>query len=589
MSLGKILTFGVGAVISWLLINWFTAPKGKKFTVRPPAPTSSQWKGTVLENPGIRNLSDPSTIVCYDPATGQHIENIPNPTPQDVKNIYEKAKAAQVKWSKTTFDERKAVLTSILDFVIANQESICRASCRDTGKTMIDASLGEVITTCAKLRWTIDHGEEALAEDHRSPGLMMFYKTAKVVYQPMGVVAALVSWNYPFHNAFGPVISALMSGNAIIVKCSEYVAWSSAYYERIIHACLEAHGYDTDLVKFVSGFADVGEAVVNSGVNHVTFIGSPGVGKIVQRNASNILVPCLLELGGKDCAILLKDAGFGQPMSVLMRSVFQNCGQNCVGIERVIVAQEIYDKVVDEMNSRIGKLRQGSVLADGDDVDCGAMTMGNQFEKLEGLVQEAVSKGARLLRGGKRFHHPIHKTGQYFEPTLLVDVTPDMAIANDETFAPIMVIMKHTGPEDAVRIANLCPYGLGSSVFSADKDLAEKICLKLRVGMSNVNDFGVNYLCQSLPFGGVGISGYGRFAGAEGLRGLCVPKAITVDRFPLIKTPIPPILDYPINSASIGYSFIQSVVGMIYATGIIERVNFVICIIKAFLWKKPVA
>lgn len=130
---------------------------------------------------------------------------------------------------------------------------------------------------------------------------------------------------------------------------------------------------------------------------------------------------------------------------------------------------------------------------------------------MEGLVQEAVSRGARLLKGGKRYHHPKHIHGQYFEPTLLVDVTPDMAIANEEAFAPIMVIMKHTGPEDAVRVANACPYGLGSSVFSADKSLAERMCLQLKVGMTNVNDFAVNYLCQSLPFGGVGISGYGRF------------------------------------------------------------------------------
>lgn len=126
-------------------------------------------------------------------------------------------------------------------------------------------------------------------------------------------------------------------------------------------------------------------------------------------------------------------------------------------------------------------------------------------------MQDAVSRGARLLKGGKRYQHPKHTHGQYFEPTLLVDVTPEMEIANEEVFAPIMVIMKHTGPEDAVRVVNACPYGLGASVFSADKALAERMCLDLRVGMANVNDFAVNYLCQSLPFGGVGISGYGRF------------------------------------------------------------------------------
>lgn len=474
-------------------------------------------------------------------------------------------------------------MKSLLAFVLENQETICQVGCRDTGKTMIDASLGEVITTCAKLRWTIDNGEEVLADDYRSPGLMMMYKNSKVVYQPLGVVSALVSWNYPFHNAIGPVISALMSGNGIIVKCSEYVAWSSRYYEQIIKKCLEVNGFDPDIVQFISGFADVGEEIVRSGVNHVTFIGSPPVGKLVQRNAADHLVPCVLELGGKDCAILLKDADLVQATPVLMRGVFQNCGQNCIGIERIIVASEIYEKVVDEMNARIGKLRQGSILVEGEGVDCGAMTMGNQFERLEGLVQDAVNKGARLLRGGKRFHHPVHTHGQYFEPTLLVDVTADMEICNHEAFAPIMVIMKHNGPEDAVRIANLCPYGLGSSVFSADKNLAEKMCLQLQVGMANVNDFAVNYLCQSLPFGGVGISGYGRFAGAEGLRGLCVPKAITTDRIPGVKTPIPPILDYPIKSGAKGWTFVQGLVNLIYNPEIPAKLNAGLDLAKANL------
>ncbi|CAO3615443.1 unnamed protein product [Cunninghamella echinulata] len=582
-SPNQLITITIGALVSWLVLSWISAPSAKKFKVEPPAAADPNWKGQVLDHPTLRDPTDASTIICYDPATGYLIDKIPAPTVADVHDALERTRIAQEKWAKTTFDQRRAVLNSLLKFVLDNQETICRVGCRDTGKTMVDASVGEVITTCAKLRWTIDNGEQVLSEDYRSPGLMMMHKHAKIVYQPMGVVSALVSWNYPFHNTVGPVISALMSGNGIIVKCSEYVAWSSQYYLSIIRKCLEVHGHDPELVQFITGFADVGEAIVKSGVDHVTFIGSPSVGKLVQRTASDILVPCVLELGGKDCAILLKDTDLSQAIPVLMRGVFQNCGQNCVGIERIILAQEIYDKVVDEMNTRIGKLRQGAIMSDGEEVDCGAMTMGNQFEKLEGLIEEAVSRGARLLRGGKRYHHPKHPNGQYFEPTLLVDVTPEMAIANNETFAPIMVIMKHTGPEDALRIANACPFGLGSSVFSSDKRLAEKIALKLKVGMSNVNDFGSNYLCQGLPFGGVGISGYGRFAGPEGLRGLCVPKAMTIDRIPGVKTPIPPILDYPLKGGWVSYGFVQNMIHMIYNPDIISKVKGVVGLAKANL------
>ncbi|KAI9283662.1 Aldehyde/histidinol dehydrogenase [Umbelopsis sp. AD052] len=563
----------VGLAISYLAMQFAFQPKVVRFTVTPPAESNPAWKdGKILDKPTIRDPKNPKTIICYDPATGRHLASIPAPTAADVTEAYKKASRAQEKWAQTSWEQRRAVLRSLLDFVLQNQEEICRVACRDTGKTMIDATLGEIITTCAKLRWTIDNGEEVLAQDYRAPGLLMMYKHAKVVYQPMGVVAALVSWNYPFHNTFGPLISALMSGNGIMIKCSEYVAWSTEYWQNIIHTCLAAHGHDPQLVQFVNGFADVGEAIVSSGVNHITFIGSPQVGKMVQLNAAQHLVPCLLELGGKDCAILLKDADLGQAIPVLMRGVFQNCGQNCIGIERILVAQEIYDGFVAEMEKRIKTLRLGSALEDGDGIDCGAMTMGTQSDRLEHLIQEAVSRGARLLLGGKRYQHPEHPTGQYFSPTLLVDVTPDMEIANHETFAPIMVIMKHAGAEDALRLANLCPYGLGSSVFSADKKLAEEMCLKLKVGMANVNDFAVNYLCQSLPFGGVGISGYGRFAGAEGLRGLCVPKSVTIDRIPFVKTPIPPIVDYPIKSASKGYGFVKELVRFAYGPAISEKI-----------------
>ncbi|RUP47288.1 Aldehyde/histidinol dehydrogenase [Jimgerdemannia flammicorona] len=529
------------------------------------------------------NIADPKTIICYDPATGRHLASIPAPTPADVAEAYARVKRAQEKWAKTTFEERRRVLRSLLDFIVENQEDISRVAVRDSGKTMIDATLGEIITTCAKLRWTIDNGEQALADDYRAPGLLMMYKNAKVVYQPLGVVAALVSWNYPFHNTFGPLISAIFAGNGILIKCSEYVAWSTSYWSAIMRTCLAVHGHDPELVQFINGFADVGEAIVTSGVNHITFIGSPEVGKKVQLNAADHLVPCLLELGGKDCAIVLKDADLGQVTSVLMRGVFQNCGQNCIGIERIIMENEIYDGFVKDVEARIKELRLGSVLDDEEGVDCGAMTMGTQNDKLETLITDAVSKGARLLVGGKRYSHPRHPSGQYFSPTLLVDVTPEMNIARHEVFAPIMVLMRAKDAEDALRIANTCPYGLCSSVFSGNSRLAEQLCLRLKTGMANVNDFGVNYLCQSLPFGGVGISGYGRFAGAEGLRGLCVPKAVTIDKISFIKTSIPPPVDYPIKKAAKGYGFVKELVRFAYAPQIMEKVKGGLGLAKASL------
>ncbi|KAJ2078139.1 Meiotic Sister-Chromatid recombination aldehyde dehydrogenase [Coemansia sp. RSA 988] len=538
------------------------------FELKPPAESKPGWQaGEILERPSILVDSDPSLIQCYDPATGRSLGQVRATTVDELNDKLQRARAAQKVWATTSFEQRRQVLRTLNEFVLAHQREICQVASRDSGKTLVDATLGEVLTTSAKLQWTIKNGEHALSDSVRDPGFMMMYKRAKVVYQPRGLVAALVSWNYPFHNTVGPIISALFSGNAIVVKASEHVAWSMSYWEQMVRRALNVCGHDPELVQFVTGFADIGTALTSSPlIDHITFIGSPEVGKLVMRSASENLTPVTLELGGKDCAIVFADADLNQCVPVLMRSVIQNASQNCIGIERILVQEQIYDNVVEEMSRRMKAVRVGSILDDGPNkVDCGAMVLPNCFDHLESLIADAVSKGARCLVGGHRYAHPDHPKGQYFEPTLLVDVTPDMDITFNETFGPIMVLMKFSTEQDGLNKVHSSPYGLGSSVFSGDRARGRRVALGLRTGMTNVNDFGVNYICQSLPFGGVGISGFGRFAGPEGLRALCVEKAFTEDRFPFVKTPIPPIVDYPIQDTEKGYAFTQQIVAFAYS------------------------
>ncbi|KAJ1824986.1 Meiotic Sister-Chromatid recombination aldehyde dehydrogenase [Coemansia sp. RSA 2671] len=556
-----------GAVLYFGLFHKASMP-AIPFELKPPAESQPGWKsGEILDQPSIFAEGRPDLIQCFDPATGRSLGQVPATTVEQLNDKLKRARQAQKSWALTTFEQRRQVLRTLNEFVLKHQREICQVACRDSGKTLIDATLGEVLTTNAKLQWTIKNGENALKDDSRDPGFMMMYKRAKVIYQPRGVVAALVSWNYPFHNTVGPVISALFSGNAIVVKASEHVAWSMAYWEQMVKRALNVCGHDPELVQFVTGFADIGSALTMSPlVDHITFIGSPEVGKLVMKSASANLTPVTLELGGKDCAIVFADADMSQCIPVLMRGVIQNASQNCIGIERILVQEGAYDKFVAEMERRIKAVRLGAVLDDGDaGVDCGAMVLSNCFGRLESLIADAVSKGARCLVGGHPYVHPRHPCGQYFEPTLLVDVTPDMDITRNETFGPIMVIMKFKDEQDSLDKVHSSPYGLGSSVFSGDRERGRRVALKLRTGMANVNDFGVNYICQALPFGGVGISGFGRFAGPEGLRALCVEKAFTEDRFPFVKTPIPPIVDYPIQDTEKGYQFTQQIVAFAYS------------------------
>ena len=186
------------------------------------------WKGTSKINPlTLRNAENPDIINCYDPTTGYVLGNgtAKVMTAAEVRAAVDRAREAQVKWAKTTFDQRRAVLKVLLDYVVSHQEPICRAASRDTGKTMVDGSFGEVLTTCEKLQWTIDHGEAALKTEYRAVGSLMMYKHARVEYVPLGVLGAIIPWNYPFHNMLGQVISALFAGNAIVIKVSEHACW----------------------------------------------------------------------------------------------------------------------------------------------------------------------------------------------------------------------------------------------------------------------------------------------------------------------------------------------------------------------------
>lgn len=467
----------------------------------------------------------------------------------------------------------------MLRFILDNQEDICRVACLDSGKTMIDATLGEILVTVEKLRWTLRHGEKALSPSNRPTNLLMMYKKNKVVYEPLGVVAALVSWNYPFHNLIGPIISAIFSGNGIVVKASENTAWSSAYFSLIVKGALHVCGHNSNLVQVVTTWpATANYLTSHPSISHVTFIGSRPIAKLVAASAAKSLTPVVAELGGKDAAIVLDSASKDLPriVEILLRGTFQAAGQNCIGIERIIACPLIYDQLVMKLEPRIKALRVGSALDAPKDaqVDVGAMISDASFDRLEKLIQSAIKDGARLLAGGKRFNHPVHHSGHYFEPTLLVDVTPEMGIANEECFGPICVLMKAKNPEEACRIANSPNFGLGASVFGKPGYTIDACIKHLKTGMVAVNDFAVYYAVQ-LPFGGQRGSGYGRFAGEEGLRGLCNLKAVCEDRFfwAGIKTAIPKQIHYPIPETKKGYEFTRSVVEIGYGIGPWDKVK----------------
>jgi acyl-CoA reductase-like NAD-dependent aldehyde dehydrogenase len=523
-------------------------------------------------------ISGSSAIQCYCPATGQLLGLVNPATPDGIDRAVARAAEAQRGWSNTTFAQRRKVLRTMLKYVLNNQDSIARAACLDSGKTRIDASFGEILVTVEKLKWTIDHGEKALLPERRPTNFLMMYKKNEVTWEPLGVVAACVSWNYPFHNLFGPIISALFAGNAIVVKGSEQTAWSSQYFTSIARGALTACGHDPNLVQSIICWPSVAPHLTSHpGISHLTFIGSREIALKVAASTANSLTQTCLELGGKDAAILLDDIkDMDRVVATMIRGVFQSAGQNCIGVERIICLPKTYGKIITHLEKIISSLRPGSALDTLSTstkkaetvVDVGASISSATFSNLERLIQSAVKDGAKLLAGGSRFNHPSYPKGHYFSPTLLVDVTPEMEIARTELFAPVCVVLRANDITHALSIANGTPYGLGGSVFGSNQHDLEFVTRELKTGMVAVNDFAAYYAVQ-LPFGGVKGSGYGRFAGEEGLRSLCAQKSICRDRLPgLIKTSIPPPLRLPLQDEARGWDMAKGVVELGYGDSV---------------------
>lgn len=412
-----------------------------------------------------------------------------------------------------------------------------------------------------------------LAPSHRDVPLAFFYRTARVEYHPLGVIASIIPWNYPAHSAFSPTVAALFCGNAIVVKVSEFSSYSRLYLQAIVRKVLESRGHSPDLVHFIPGHGDTGKALCEAkGISKLLFIGSAPTGKKVMEACSKNLVPVTLELGGKDPFIVMPDAEVEWAAQVAVRGSFINCGQNCIASERIFVHESLLDKFITIAKETAEKTTQGNF-----DSDWGSMTVHMQIEKVEALIQDAVSKGAKVLLGGKK-----KGTGLCFEPTILTNVNSSMLITKEETFGPVMLIMSWKEEEELLTAVNGTEYGLGCSIFSKNQKKAEEMIRKIVCGMAVVNDFGLPYLQQDAPFGGCKASGFGRFNGPEGLIEFSRPQSVLGERFwvptsikgpRLVSYPILPIAPYAVGHA----------MTIFYGWGLWTKVKAVLGLCKLFI------
>ena len=499
-------------------------------------------------------------IPCTDPATKELLGEIPVDTPDRVEAAVARAKVAQRQWRQTSFAERRNVLRSLLAYVVDHKDEICLTVQRDSGKTRENALLGEIWTTCEKLRWTIKNGEKHLRPERVSPGLLL-HKKARLEFHPLGVIASIIPWNYPFQNVVNPIPPALMAGNAIVIKPSEWVAWSSARFIDAFREILRHAGHNPDVIQAVQGYGETGAALARADVDSILFIGSVENGRRVIEASAERVTPVVMELGGKDPFIVCEDANLEQAVHAALAGCYVNCGQNCVASERLLVHESVYHAFEQRAAQLVGDFRQGD--SRGEVFDVGAIITPLQLDIIELAVNRAIAQGARLVTGGRRV---LTDRGQYYAPTILADITPDMDIARREVFGPVMLLMRVRDDDQAIAIANDVSYGLSSSVFSKNRARARRIASQVEAGMSAINDFGgITYMAQDLTFGGVKASGFGRMNGREGLRSMCNVKAVVEDRFPIQQ----PNEMFPVSQSI--YRRFSGVIELLYGRNLGER------------------
>jgi acyl-CoA reductase-like NAD-dependent aldehyde dehydrogenase len=459
-------------------------------------------------------------IPVENPATGQIIATVPDLDAAAVAELARRGREAQVGWEAYGFEGRGQVLLRAQKWLMDNSQRVIDTIVSETGKTFEDAEFAEIAYGANAFGFWASHAPKYL-EDERVKSSQVLAKGKKLIlrHRPLGLIGVIGPWNYPLTNSFGDCIPALAAGNSVILKPSEVTPLTSL----LMLEGLRESGLPEHVLQIATGRGQTGAALIEH-VDMIMFTGSTATGRKVAETAARRLIPASLELGGKDPMIVLADADVERAANVAVYYSMQNAGQTCISIERAYVEAPVYDEFVAKVTEKIQAMRVGVPRGPGS-VEMGAINFPPQLETIKAHVADAVDKGARVLAGGKEAHDG---GGRFYEPTLLIDVDHTMKIMTEETFGPTLPVMRVRDADEAVRLANDSPYGLGASVFTRDTERGEAIARRLQTGAANVNDAMINYTVLELPMGGSKASGLGSRHGAGGIRKYCAQQAIVV-------------------------------------------------------------
>ncbi|NNN05532.1 MAG: aldehyde dehydrogenase family protein [Elusimicrobia bacterium] len=449
--------------------------------------------------------------------------DIPGPHPETSPELAAQkaaaARAAFLAWSRADVAQRVAALRGVWSELARRRAEGAAVVAEEIGKPAAEIELLEF----GPAALLVDHFTKSARRllDERSVRVPWIFanKRAAVRRRPRGVIGVISPWNMPFLIPFGDAFCAMLAGNAVLLKPSEWATRTALWLEAAVAATgLLPEG----LLSVVPGAAGAGERVADAS-DLVLFTGSASAGRAVAARAAGRLTPAILELGGKHPMIVLADAPLERASAAAVWGAFQNAGQVCVGVERAFVEGEVHDAFVEKVRARMSALRLS-----GPDAEIGRFVLPAALDRVQAQLDDARAKGARVI-GGEVLDRP----GRRMAPALVLDARPDMAVMSAETFGPVLAVMKVARAEDAVVLCNAGPFGLAASVWSRDVEKAERLAAALDAGMTGVNEPGTHYGFGSLPFGGAKESGLWRRHGDEGLLALTQAQSLLVHEWPL--------------------------------------------------------
>lgn len=469
------------------------------------------------------------TIPSIDPATGKVLGEFAKTLPADLPGVVAGACAAQAAWRDVPVEKRCAQLGVLRERMMACRDALADAVVAESGKPRVEALFADLFVSLDTAQYVAKNGVRLLRPErvpHHSTAAKA--KAGRLVYDPVGVIGIISSWNYPLAIPMSQIIPALAAGNAVVCKTSDFTPQCGALIGKLF---LEA-GFPKDLVTIAQGGGETGQALIDAAPDKVLFTGSVATGRRVAEACARKLIPSVLELGGKDAMIVLADANLEVAASAAVWGSYTNCGQVCLSVERLFVERAVEEEFVSLCVEKTKKLCVGA----GSDpsTDVGPLIRPQHVQRMSDLINDAVSRGARVLCGGT----PLPDLGpNFFAPTVIAGVDSSMRLFQEETFGPILALQSVVNADEAIARANDSGFALAASVWTGDAGRGRAIASRLRAGAVMVNDAISYFAIAEAPHGGGGASGWGRTHGKAGLLEMVQPKYIDIDRLPSREKP----------------------------------------------------